>query len=110
MSGHHGGGTEVAIDLLDTVNIDTDDGFVALAPLSAAGVALSTLLGDDEVLEGEVDVAFLRNGDHDSQGTVNGGGSLDGIVSDDGKFDSGVRSDVLIEGFSSHNSSVPWRI
>lgn len=81
----HEGHADVAVDSLGTVEVDTHEGTVAVSVPADAGFDLSTDLGSDAELRGDLDFATLQADEHDYRGAVQGGGPLFHVTSHEGE-------------------------
>ncbi len=81
----HEGRADVAVDSLGAVDVDTHEGTVAVSVPADAGFDLSTDLGSDARLQGDLDLDALRADEHNYRGAVQGGGPLFHVSSHEGE-------------------------
>lgn len=81
----HEGHADVAVDSLGTLEVDTHEGTVAVSVPADAGFDLSTDLGSDAEIRGDLDFATLQADEHDYRGAVQGGGPLFHVTSHEGE-------------------------
>lgn len=82
----HEGRAEVRIDALREIVAETHEGTVSLSMPASAGFDLSTDIGDDATLQGNVDLSSVRREENDYQGAVHGGGPLVRLTSGEGQI------------------------
>lgn len=80
------GGAEVSIDSLAAVDVENHEGVVRLTVPADAGFDLATNIGGDAVLESPLSQESVRSEGGDAHGSVQGGGPLVHLTSQEGKI------------------------
>lgn len=84
--GTHEGRADVAMDSLGSVEVNTHEGRITVSLPADAGFDLSTDLGSDARMRGDVDLQSLRADENNYRGRVQGGGPLFHATSHEGEI------------------------
>ncbi len=82
----HEGHAEAAVDSLGTTTVETYEGQVQLSLPSDVGFDLSTELGEDATFQSDFTIESLQDEEGQYQGSVEGGGALLRLSSEEGRI------------------------